>query len=222
MSGTSDSLNHETVKGVGVCLGAAPQIDPNDFVGRMSEIDKMSQILQPGKRLTEQRRLVLGGMGGIGKTQLAITYARDYQTSYTSVFWLNATSEATLKASYQSVTQLVLSAEELGSLNEQQALVRAHQWLSDTRNTRWLLIFDNYDTPDEFSLRSYYPYAGHGSIIITTRLPELVNGRQVRLQPFKNIDESLNVLQKRSQRENIKSGKCGRSYPRTYLTCRHG
>ena len=52
----------------GVCLGQAPYIDPELFIGRNSELTQMTEILKPGDKSGEHRRLVLGGKGGIGKT----------------------------------------------------------------------------------------------------------------------------------------------------------
>lgn len=60
---------------VGVRLGQAPHLAPTLFVGRDSEREEIAAKLRPVQGLQKQRRLVLGGMGGIGKTQLAIAYA---------------------------------------------------------------------------------------------------------------------------------------------------
>ena len=68
-------------------------------MGREPELTAMETILKPNNLSTEQRVLVLGGMGGIGKTQLAIAYAKCHRHSYESIFWLNATSSQTLEAS---------------------------------------------------------------------------------------------------------------------------
>ena len=69
------------------------------FVGRDAEIQHMENVLLPGSDSVQRTILVLGGMGGIGKTQLATTYCKRHGGSYSSVFWLNATSEVTLKSS---------------------------------------------------------------------------------------------------------------------------
>jgi hypothetical protein len=65
----------------------------------------MAMILQPQSDTlgSSRKLLVLGGMGGIGKTQLAITYVKRYRSYYTSIFWLNATSEVSLKTSLRHV-----------------------------------------------------------------------------------------------------------------------
>lgn len=55
-------------KSLGSCLAHAPIVSADSFVGRAGELDQMSQALQPGESAIEQRRLVWGGIGGIGKT----------------------------------------------------------------------------------------------------------------------------------------------------------
>lgn len=196
----------------GLCLASAPLIDSHHFIGRARELDQMKQILQPGYTATELRKLVLGGMGGIGKTQLAIAYARHCQADYTSVFWLNATTESTLKQSFRSIVRRLLKAPELEKLDDEQIVPRAHDWLCDTRNTQWLLIFDNYDDPDRFGIKDYIPNTAHGSTIITTRLPDLVSVQPMRVQPIAALDEGLVILQTRSQRGHVKEGECNHAF----------
>jgi NB-ARC domain len=177
------------------------------FIGRRSEIDKMKEALKPGDKSQEQRRLVLGGMGGIGKTQLAISYVKHHRNDYESVFWLNATSEATLKDGFRTVAKSIFDVQDPEILEGDQILMHTRGWLSDKKNTQWLLIFDNYDNPEQYNVEAYYPAASHGAIIITTRLPHLVAGRAVRIRPLQKIEESLKILQTRSRRENVDSGK---------------
>lgn len=207
--GVPPDLQQATDKVVdyGLCLRSAPLIDPGYFVGRIQEIETISQILQPSEPCTEQRRLILGGIGGVGKTQLALAYAQRYRASYSSVFWLNATSDQTLKSSLREIAGQVLKPQDLDSLNDEAALARTLTWMADVQNTRWLVIFDNYDQPELLDIKPYCPYASHGSIIITTRLPDKVAGRQMRIQPLQDIDESIEILQARSGRANTKSGK---------------
>ncbi|KAF3492138.1 uncharacterized protein GIQ15_01655 [Arthroderma uncinatum] len=190
---------------VGVCLSQAPYIDPELFVGRNTELNEIKEALEPGDKSQGQRRLVLGGVGGMGKTQLAIAYANCYCGIYTSVFWLNAATEAILKDSFRSMAELIFDIQEPGVLEAKQIVIYVHRWLSDMKNTRWLLIFDNYDDPDQLQIKQYYPPASHGAIVVTTRRPDLVAGRTVPIQPLKDIEESLTILQTRSKRENVKS-----------------
>jgi hypothetical protein len=191
---------------VGICLGQAPYLSSGLFVGRCSELDEIAGALQPGRTPQKQKRLVLGGMGGVGKTQLAIAYAESHRGTYSSVFWLNAASDAALKDSFQSIAHLIFDIQNPGALEEKLTLTRIHQWLSDPKNTGWLLIFDNYDDPNQFKIDDYFPPASHGAIVITTRRPDLVAGSILYIEPFRDIVEGLAILQSRSKRENVESG----------------
>lgn len=60
---------------VGICLGRAPRIDSDLFVGRKTELAEMGTMLQPKDSRSKQRRLVFRGQGGMGKIQLALAFA---------------------------------------------------------------------------------------------------------------------------------------------------
>ncbi|KAJ5559595.1 TPR repeat protein [Penicillium frequentans] len=194
---------------VGIHLGQAPYIG-HELFGRRCELDEMVKVLLPDHKPQEQRHLVLGGIAGIGKTQLAIAFVESSRGSYDSVFWLNAASEATLKDSYRSLAKLIF-IQNHGAPEDEEIVRRVHQWLSDPNNTMWLLIFDSYD-PDQFQIDHYYPPASHGAIIVTTRWPDLVVGNTLRIKPLHNIEDSLAMLQSISKRENVQSERLA-GYP---------
>lgn len=193
-------------KHLGSCFGQAPVIPPDSFIGRAAEIAKMIDILRPDVEPREQRRVVLGGIGGMGKTQLALAYARQHQHQYTSTLWLNADSETSLHASLQTVARGLIVADELARLDKEQVLAHIHDWLSLADNRRWLLIFDNYDDPEQFDIDAFCPNIGQGSVIVTTRLPSLVAGDQVRLSPIQAPEDGVRILQARSGRVSAASG----------------
>ncbi|KAK5202230.1 hypothetical protein LTR41_012026 [Exophiala xenobiotica] len=166
---------------------------------------QIGEVLRPGDFSPEERRLVLGGTGGMGKTQLAIPFATRHQQDYDSVFWLNATSEATLKDSFRLLAEAVFDVRDVQVLPDEQRLIQTGRWLSHKKNTRWLLIFDNHDDPGQYQIEKYYPYVSHGAIIITTRRPDLVTGPEIRLQPLQRVEESLEILGTRSRRNNVMS-----------------
>ncbi|KAK5189071.1 hypothetical protein LTR92_010924 [Exophiala xenobiotica] len=142
-------------KPVGLCLGQAPHIDAKLFIGRELEMSQIGEVLRPGDSSSEQRRLMLGGTGGMGKTQLAIAFATGHQQEYDSVFWLNATSEATLKDSFRLVAEAIFDVQDAQVLPDEQSIVQTRRWLSDKKNTRWLLIFDNHDDPGQYQIEQF-------------------------------------------------------------------
>src|SRR4051794_31427238 len=95
------------------------------FVGREAELQGMESILQPQAASSGSTRkvLILGGMGGIGKTQVAITYAKRHRHSYSSIFWLNANTEATLNSSLHAVANRILPPETVSKLDNDQVWV---------------------------------------------------------------------------------------------------
>jgi hypothetical protein len=191
---------------VGILRGQAPYISSELFIGRGYELDEIANVLKTDHKVQKQQRLVLGGMGGIGKTQLAIAYAESGRGSYSSVFWFNSVSEAALKGSFRSIAGLIFDVEDPRVLEDREIVRRIHQWLCTPKNTEWLLIFDNYDDPDQFRIDQYYPPASHGAIVVTTRRPDLVAGTPLHVKPFQNVEDSLAILQTRSKRNDIQSG----------------
>jgi len=167
----------------------------------------MEAVLLPDTDTLEQRVLILGGAGGVGKTQLAIAYSKQYRALYDSIFWLNAKSEMTLKGSLRLLARRILAASIEGGCNDDEIQIHVSTWLSEQNNTCWLLIFDNHDEPQRYDISKCFPCVSHGSIIITTRLPELVNGEKIKVRPKAKGDESLRILETRSGRENVEPGK---------------
>lgn len=191
-------------------------IAPGLFVGRGHEIEKIAEILHPLQEVQKQKRLVLGGMGGIGKTQLAIAYAESRSKLYSSVLWLNAASEATVKDSFRSIARLIFDIQDSRLLDSQDIIGRVHQWLSSSTNTMWLLIFDNYDDPDLFEINDFFPQnSRNGVILVTTRSPDRVGGDVLHIQPFQDVEDGLAVLQTRSKRENVHLGMLPTNISRT-------
>jgi hypothetical protein len=191
----------------GLYLGRAPQLRPGLFVGRDAELQELSHSLVPGSSI---RNVVsIAAVGGLGKTQLAITYAERYHKKYSSVFWLDAKDESTLKQELAGLADIVLEQDHITATSlpdENSAIKKVKQWLSLPNNDRWLLILDNYDDPKlpgiksatGYDIRSYFPSRNQGSILITTRSKKLGFAKCLELKKLEDIAQGLEILSLRS------------------------
>lgn len=133
---------------------------------QFSQAEHADAALPRSAALTQPQ--AVRGLGGIGKTQIAIEYAyrSREQGSYTHTLWINAATEETILSSFVTLAQ-VLPGFAARAETDQQKLVEAiKRWLEQCQQ-RWLLIFDN---ADEVSiLQPYLPQQGNGSLLLTTR-----------------------------------------------------
>jgi len=195
-------------------LGNAPQIDEDEFVGRETELEQLRIWLAP--RPERQNVVALCGLGGMGKTQLSIHFARRFAGRYSSIFWLNAQDESTLKAGLVKIAAQVLEEPSVNNSSEEERIVQQmRQWFSRPENDKWLVVFDNYDIPRvpgitstmSYDIRDYFPHRVQGSILITTRSPRLTFAKQLAVKKLDDINQSLNILATRSGRQIIEGEK---------------
>ncbi|KAF1813703.1 kinesin light chain 1 [Eremomyces bilateralis CBS 781.70] len=199
---------------VGFSLADASETER--FVARKSELKEIQQTLSSdgSRRIT-----VLHGLGGIGKTQLTVEYTKRYRDSYSAVLWLNAKDEDSLRQSFGNAARRILqehpSAQRLsgvdlkGSLGEVVEAVKG--WLSLPKNTRWLVVYDNYDNPKvagntdaaALDIRKYLPESHQGSVIITTRSSRVTIGHRIPVRKLENMQDCLEILSNTSKREGL-------------------
>jgi len=172
------------------------------FVGRQKELERLWHHLQP-QNSNSRTVVILQGLGGIGKTQLAIRFARHHKDDYTAILWLSAKSRDTLLQSFSSILpRLPGHSQTSVAKNEDEAERNARQvlrWLALPGNSRWLLILDNVDeyssgTEDGYDIQEFFPTADYGSILVTSRLQSLAELGHSLSIPALNTEESLSLL----------------------------
>ncbi|WP_229074632.1 FxSxx-COOH system tetratricopeptide repeat protein [Actinoplanes sp. DH11] len=134
------------------------------FTGRETGLRDLRGRLRSGAAvvLFGTQAVALQGMGGVGKTQMALEYAHRYRTAYDVVAWLKADSEENLQNALRELGgRMHLQSEQSG---REFARAVVHELGRDKR--RYLLILDNAEEPD--AIVEYLPH-GSAHVLITSR-----------------------------------------------------
>ncbi len=199
-------------------LFGVPEVE--HFVGRKEELIRIKEAFQNHE--SQRKVVLLCGLGGIGKTQLAVAFLKRHRDIYSAIFWLNDKNEDTLKQSFAGIAKrlcseypssaLLRTAAEEKDADRIVAVIK--KWLSIRWNTQWILIFDNVDNPklpgisdpQAYDIRLYFPEAHQGSILITTRSSHLKIGEVVFVQKILDCQECISILASTSGRKNLNRG----------------
>ena len=139
------------------------------FLGREDILHKVDEALSDG---SGPHVAVLQGMGGQGKSQVALEYChRKKNNPYSAIFWVDATTEDTVKASIQFISERIKrETDYFADINARVAFVLR---MFTSWTVRWLIVFDNYDNPGDFpNIRDFIPQSGLGAILVTSRHPD--------------------------------------------------
>ncbi len=134
------------------------------FTGREELLRRLAATLRGGEVVGISQPQAVSGLGGVGKTQLALEYAYRYYQDYEAVLWMRADTQEALISGFVAFAALLQLPEQ--EERDQLKIVQAvKHWL--TSHTRWLLLLDN---ADELTLvRDFLPPAGRGHTLLTTR-----------------------------------------------------
>ncbi|RDW65098.1 hypothetical protein BP6252_10749 [Coleophoma cylindrospora] len=166
-------------------------------------------ISNPGEHV----RVALVGLGGVGKTQIALEYAyltRQNQPD-TSVFWVNGNSYTRFQQDYMQIA----TAANIPGIDDPKAdiLRLTYEWLQSNESGRWIMVLDCADDLDIYlgtptrspevhvALSAYLPRNPNGSILVTTRNQEVAKNlvsfadNIIAISPMRQI-EALEMLQK--------------------------
>src|SRR6266516_6409587 len=134
------------------------------FTGREELLTQLVTTLHAGQPTALSQPQAISGLGGIGKTQLALEYAYRYRADYQAVLWAQADTRDKLTSSYLTIAGL-LNLPEKNEQESARVITAVKNWLQ--RNTGWLLILDN---ADNLALARYFkPPSSGGHVLLTTR-----------------------------------------------------
>jgi hypothetical protein len=144
--------------------GNVPQQNKN-FTGREDILERLRDRLTNSSSVTVLPH-ALQGMGGVGKTQVAIEYAYRYAADYELVWWIPADQPPLVRASLAALAPQVDVPPATASGIEAAATAVLEALRLGKPFSRWLLIFDNADQPEDLS--DIIPQ-GPGHVLITSR-----------------------------------------------------
>ncbi|KAF2096176.1 hypothetical protein NA57DRAFT_78947 [Rhizodiscina lignyota] len=164
----TEKLQRALAAAIGVTLAVPMSLNKHFILGRSVKSfytgreRQMAQLKEAFEdtAYSGQKRFVIFGLGGSGKTELALKFAVDFMQNYWGVFFLDGSSRKSAAGSYSEIAKI-------GGVEPNEKA--AKNWLT-TRALPWLLIIDNADD-DEVQLDDLLPPGLHGSILVTSRNP---------------------------------------------------
>ena len=144
-------------------------------------------------------RVAIYGMGGVGKTQIAIEYVYRNKPNYDSIFWISSADQATLLSGFQDIARLTkcVPISDSAGLKPTEVARAVLTWLR--KQSGWLLVMDNMD--DIEVAVGYLPAMLQGGhTLITTRNPDHLTIPAEGLQiPILDEEASIQLLSLRSR-----------------------
>ncbi|WP_103348474.1 FxSxx-COOH system tetratricopeptide repeat protein [Amycolatopsis sp. CA-128772] len=192
LSNISAGKRHERLSGdqAPPVWGSVPPKNPN-FTGRRELLDQLGERLGAGT--TAVLPAALHGMGGIGKTQMAVEYIYRHLADYDIVWWIQATEATQIRT---SLTELAQHLKLPGCDEAITAIPAVREALRVGKPyARWLLVFDSAESPEV--VRPFFPVNGPGEILVTSRNPDWAGiARPLEVAVFER-EESRELLRMR-------------------------
>ncbi|KAL9593091.1 MAG: hypothetical protein Q9179_006109 [Wetmoreana sp. 5 TL-2023] len=174
------------------------------FFGRDGELKEIKARLGSICPSATPPSITLEGIGGVGKTSIALQFAHMAKTWCDAVLWIHSETTIALAQSYTDAARsLHLPGLTDGDHANNRLIVL--EWFSNT-DSRWLLVFDNVE--DAEHLEQYRPKSGNGSILITTRKPNIgyeLTNKALVVGPFSPEEGTKFVLELATWQNNAES-----------------
>lgn len=167
------------------------------FTGREEILQVLHTQLDVERSAALTQSSALCGLGGVGKTQIALEYAYQYALDYSAIFWIEAETSETAISSLWRIAEL-LQLPEGQETDQQRVVIAVQHWLSS--HSGWLLIWDNLE--DLELLPRLLPTARQGAVLLTTRsqaLGTLAWG--MNLAPMEQREGMMFVLRRAKMQE---------------------
>jgi tetratricopeptide (TPR) repeat protein len=135
------------------------------FTGRDNVLLTLHDTLTSGKKAALTQPQAINGLGGIGKTQIAVEFAYRYCDKYKAILWTRADSDEVLISDFVNIAHL-LDLPQKDVQDQNLVVIAVKRWLQTNKD--WLLILDNVE--DLEMINNFLPTMTAGHILLTTRI----------------------------------------------------
>jgi hypothetical protein len=136
----------------------------NNFIGRRKLLEKIEDHFS--LKTNTAVLTACHGLGGIGKTQVALEFVWRHYKKYNGVVWFNAENRDRLQDDYISLGRELNSINDDDNINAEKLVCKVKHWFEDPSRAGWLLVYDNADNYK--TIRELLP-TKEGKIMITSR-----------------------------------------------------
>ena len=205
-----DVVLERSEKNIPIENTTSPKTRVNNFAGRINlhrlYIKRRKLMTDLKKGLSKKRRSAITqtqaihGLGGVGKTQLAMEYVKQHADSYDIIWWIHAEQTQTILSDLASLgAKLELPPNQ----NLEQFAGNVLQHLSSINS--WLLVYDN--AVDSNSLSGLLPAEGTGDVLITSRSRNWTGKAETIPVDVMNKTEAVRLLNDRSNDKDTTTAK---------------
>jgi len=191
--------NNMTSKEIPSPIWHVPYRRNSFFTGREEILSQLHDKLTKTNDSTQLQPQILSGLGGIGKTQLALEFVYRYRQEYLAILWLRAEARSSLITDIVAMPNLFPTQELEEGADEQQersVISSFRAWLASQDD--WLLILDNVD--DLRIVHELLPTKGQGHVLLTTRIQAVGNAGNKIEVVMMNREEGILFLLRRAKK----------------------
>ena len=198
------------------------------FVGRAAELSAIEEALSSA--IHRRKGIVLQGMPGSGKTQLALEYISRNYSRYSRIVWIEASTSETVDQSFARCRQQIMIREGAPISDRQIFDDRFYvmNWLRHPRNRNWLMVLDSMDDLDQDqNLPRYCRDLSFGSFIVASTLSGMAKacdlqsivicGMEIQAAKELLLLRAFGCPKNDAERHRLQEGKFVKHFPANFV-----
>lgn len=118
-----------------------PFAESSRFWGREDILNAIDDALSTKTANGSLRSFALYGMGGVGKTQIALRYANASRENFDAIFWISAENNITLGQSFREIARMLSLIKADTETDDNTVTLEVKQWLSSTSGSSQIFSY---------------------------------------------------------------------------------